>query len=126
MKPQASSALTCVLTATGHERLIERRTVNDLTGLVLDVLIAVAIGTMSLAARGANIPNLMNLTVLAFGWSVVGMLWLGPRIQPENWFDHSIADTASRRATTRPASCSLTWSIPLVRPTRPAPTATSS
>lgn len=92
MKPQASSALTCVLTATGHERLIERRTVNDLTGLALDVLIAAAIGTMSLAALGANISILMNLTVLAFGWSVVGMLWLGPRIQPENWFEHSIAD----------------------------------
>ncbi len=85
-------AVQLVLTKIGHEGLIERRTVNDLTGLALDILIAAAIGTMSLAALGANIWSLVILTVLAFGWSVLGMLWLGPKIQPDNWFEHSIAD----------------------------------
>jgi ESS family glutamate:Na+ symporter len=81
-----------VLTMTRHEHLVERRTVNDITSLALDILIAAAIGTMSLAALGANIPSLVILTVIAFAWSVVGMLWLGPRIHPVNWFEHGIAD----------------------------------
>lgn len=85
-------AVQLVLTRVRQEHLIERRTVNDITGLALDLLIAAAIGTMSLAALGANLPSLAILTVLAFGWSVFGMLWLGPRIQPVNWFEHSIAD----------------------------------
>lgn len=80
------------LTATKKEHLIERRTVNDVTGLALDFLIAAAIGTMSLAALGSNIPALIVLTIVAFGWSVVGMLWLGPRIHREHWFEHSVAD----------------------------------
>src|SRR5262249_24390319 len=81
-----------VLTRTGQEALVERRTVNEITGLSLALLIAAAIGTMSLAALGDNIPSLVILTVLAFGWSVVVMLWLGPRIHPVNWFEHSVAD----------------------------------
>ena len=81
-----------LLSATHREELVERRTVNDITGLALDILIASAIGTMSLAALGANIPSLVILTVIAFGWSVVGMLWLGPRIHRVDWFEHAIAD----------------------------------
>lgn len=81
-----------VLTRTGQEALVDRRTVNDITGLSLDILIAAAIGTMSLATLGDNIPSLVILTVLAFAWSVIGMLWLGPRIHGANWFEHSVAD----------------------------------
>lgn len=81
-----------VVTRTGQEALVDRRTINDITGLSLDILIAAAIGTMSLAALGDNIPSLVILTALAFAWSVIGMLWLGPRIHGANWFEHSIAD----------------------------------
>lgn len=80
------------LTRTRQESLIERRTVNDITGLSLDLLIAAAIGTMSLAALAHNIPSLVILTTLAFGWSAIGMLWLGPRIHGANWFEHGVAD----------------------------------
>lgn len=81
-----------VLTLTKHEHLVERRTVNDIAGLALDILIAAAIGTLSLAALGSNIPSLVILTAIALAWSVIGMLWLGPRIHPVDWFEHSIAD----------------------------------
>lgn len=81
-----------VLTATKSEHLVERRTVNDIAGLCLDLLIAAAIGTLSLAALGANIPAMVILTVIAVGWSVVGMLWLGPKIHRTHWFEHAIAD----------------------------------
>ena len=81
-----------ILTMTRNEHLVERRTVNDIAGLCLDILIAAAIGTLSLAALGANVPALIILTAIALSWSVFGMLWLGPRIHPEHWFEHAIAD----------------------------------
>lgn len=74
------------------EHLIDRRSVSGISAISLDALIASAIGTMSLAALGANIPALVILTVLAVAWSVFGMLVLGPRIHPKNWFEHSLAD----------------------------------
>lgn len=81
-----------VLTVTRHENLVERRTVNDISGLALDILICAAIGTMSLAALGANIPAMAILTAISFAWSVLGLLWLAPRIHPTRWFEHGIAD----------------------------------
>ena len=79
-----------VLSGTKHESLVERTTVNSVTGLALDLLVAAAIGTLSLAAVGANWPSILILTVLAFAWSVVGMLWLGPRFFTAHWFDRAI------------------------------------
>src|SRR4051794_26797551 len=76
-----------VLSRTNHERLVERRTVNDITGLSLDILIAAAIGTLSLSTLGANIASIVILTVLSLTWSVTGLLWLGPRFFSAHWFD---------------------------------------
>lgn len=81
-----------VLSWTNHERLVERRTVNDITGLSLDILIAAAIGTLSLSTLGANIPSILILTALSLAWSVTALLWLGPRFFPAHWFDRGIAD----------------------------------
>ncbi len=81
-----------VLTKRKAEHLVERRSVNDIMSLSLDLLIASAIGTMSLAALGANIPTLLILTVIAVAWSVVGLLWLGPKIHNNHWFERGIAD----------------------------------
>jgi ESS family glutamate:Na+ symporter len=115
-----------VLTRTGQEALIERRTVNDITGLSLDILIAAAIGTMSLAALGENIPSLVVLTLVALGWSMIGMLWLGPRIHPTNWFEHSIADYGQSQGNVATGSCWPTWrTLPARRP-QPGRTGTSS
>jgi ESS family glutamate:Na+ symporter len=85
-------AVQLVLSWTNHEHLVERRTVNDITGLSLDILIAAAIGTLSLAALGANVPSILILTTLSVAWSVTGLLCLGPRFFPEHWFDRGIAD----------------------------------
>lgn len=74
------------------DRLIDRRSVAGIASISLDALIASAIGTMSLAALGANIPALVILTVIAVAWSVFGLLYLAPRIHPYNWFEHGLAD----------------------------------
>jgi glutamate:Na+ symporter, ESS family len=85
-------AVQLVLSWTNHEHLVERRTVNDITGLSLDILVAAAIGTLSLTILGANIPSIVILTALSVAWSVTGLLWLGPRFFPQHWFDRAIAD----------------------------------
>lgn len=85
-------AVQLVLTWTNREHFVERRTVNDITGLSLDLLIAAAIGTLSLSTLGANIPSIAILTVLSVAWSVTGLLWLGPRLFTNHWFDRGIAD----------------------------------
>ena len=85
-------AVQLMLSRTDHEHLVERRTVNDITGLSLDLLIAAAIGTLSLSTLGANIPSILILTALSLAWSVIGLLWLGPRFFPAHWFDRGIAD----------------------------------
>lgn len=85
-------AVQLVLTWTNREHFVERRTVNDITGLSLDLLIASAIGTLSLSTLGANIPSIAILTVLSVAWSVTGLPWLGPRFFTNHWFDRGIAD----------------------------------
>jgi len=79
-----------LLSATKHEDVVSRRTVNDISGLALDLLVAAAIGTLSLAAIGAHIWSILILTVLAVAWSVIGLLWLGPRLFTHDWFDRAI------------------------------------
>ena len=85
-------AVQLALSWTDHEHLVERRTVNDITGLSLDLLIAAAIGTLSLATLGANVPSILILTALSVAWSVAGLLCLGPRFFPAHWFNRGIAD----------------------------------
>jgi ESS family glutamate:Na+ symporter len=85
-------AVQLVLSWTNHEHLVERRTVNDITGLSLDILVAAAIGTLSISALGVNVPSILILTALSVAWSVTGLLWLAPRFFREHWFDRGIAD----------------------------------
>jgi ESS family glutamate:Na+ symporter len=51
-----------------------------------------AIGTLSLAALGTNIMPLIALTVASVGWSVFVALVIAPRVFPENWFEHGVAE----------------------------------
>jgi ESS family glutamate:Na+ symporter len=87
------------LTRTRHEYLVDRRTINDITGLSLDILIAAAIGTLSIATLAANIPAIVILTVLSLAWSLIGLLWLAPKFFPDQWFTRGIADYGQSACT---------------------------
>jgi glutamate:Na+ symporter, ESS family len=76
----------------GWARYIEKPVVAGISALSLDILIACAIGTMTLATLGANLPALVILTLVAVVWSVFGALFLGPRIHGADWFEHALAD----------------------------------
>jgi len=81
-----------LLTRFKLEHTANKKAVDGISGFALDMLIVAAIGTMSLATIGSNIPAVVVFTVLGVGWSVFGMLVLGPRIHRRNWFEHSLAD----------------------------------
>lgn len=76
----------------GFAPRINRAAVSGIAAVALDGLVACAIGTMSLAAIGSNVPAVVAFTVIGVVWSVVALLWFGPRVHPRNWFEHGIAD----------------------------------
>jgi len=84
--------IQALATRLGLDHYIEKRSVSGISALCLDMLIACAIGTMSLATLGDNIPVLIILTVVAVAWSVLGTLYLGPLIHRRDWFEHALAD----------------------------------
>jgi ESS family glutamate:Na+ symporter len=84
---------------TGVATMIDRRRVNEVAGLSLDVLILTAIGTMSLAAIGANLGALAVMSATAIGWSVFGVLVLAPRLFQSRWFENSLGDYGQSQGT---------------------------
>jgi len=81
-----------VATRTGHAAKIDKRAVNGISAVFLDALLVCAIGTMSMATIGANLPAVAVFTVVGVTWSVVTLLWWGRRFHRRNWFEHAIAD----------------------------------
>jgi ESS family glutamate:Na+ symporter len=76
----------------GFEWAVNRRAVEGIGGITVDGIVVCAIGTLSLAALGANIVPLMALAVASVAWSLVVTLLIARRVFPENWFEHSIAE----------------------------------
>ena len=83
----------------GVAAMIDRRRVNEVAGLSLDVLILTAVGTMSLAAIGANLGALAVMSATAIGWSVFGVLVLAPRLFQSRWFENSLGDYGQSQGT---------------------------
>lgn len=81
-----------VLTRTGYAQRIDKRAVKGISAVALDALLVCAIGTMSLATLGSNVPAIVVFTVIGVLWSVVTLLWWGRLFHRRNWFEHSIAD----------------------------------
>lgn len=80
------------VTKTGQGPRVDKRAVEGISSIALDILLVCAIGTMSLATIGSHVPAVVTFTVIGVGWSVVCLIWLGRRFHRQDWFEHAIAD----------------------------------
>jgi ESS family glutamate:Na+ symporter len=74
------------------EWAVNRRAVEGLGGLSVDGIVICAIGTLSVSALAAHLGPLVILAVASVAWSVFVAMVVGPRVFPENWFEHSLAE----------------------------------
>lgn len=79
-------------TKAGHADKIDKEAVQGISAVALDALLVCAIGTMSLATIGSNVPAVVAFTIVGVLWSVVITVWLGRRFHRTHWFEHTIAD----------------------------------
>jgi ESS family glutamate:Na+ symporter len=86
-------------TKAGIASMIDRKRVNEVSGLALDVLILTAVGTMSLAALGANLGALALMSATAIAWSVASVVFLAHRLFRERWFENSMGDFGQSMGT---------------------------
>lgn len=115
-----------VVTRTGQAHRVDKRAIEGISSIALDVLLVCAIGTMSLATIGSNVPAIVVFTVVGVGWSVVCLIWLGRDSTVRIGSSTPSPTSGNRRAMSRPASSSPTWSIPDARPRPRMPMATNS
>ncbi|BBX92657.1 sodium:glutamate symporter [Mycolicibacterium boenickei] len=76
----------------GYAERIDKRAVKGISAVALDALLVCAIGTMSLATLGSNVPAVAIFTVIGVLWSVCALVWWGRMFHRRNWFEHAIAD----------------------------------
>ena len=88
-----------VLTVRRWSHLVPRRTVNQTSGLALDLLITAAIATLSLSTIGDNAIPFVLMAVTALAWSTVALVWLAPRFYGPTWFERSIGDFGQSSGT---------------------------
>lgn len=72
--------------------VVDRGVINRIQGLALDILIASAIATLSLAVIGEYIIPFLIMSVVAIAWNILAFLFIAPRIMPDYWFERALGD----------------------------------
>lgn len=80
------------LSRLGWSHLVSRETVNQVSGLSLDLLIAAAIATLSISTLGQNAIPFVLMVLVAVGWSIGALYFLAPRFYGRSWFERGIGD----------------------------------
>ncbi len=81
-----------ILSKIDRHSTVDRKLINRVQGLALDILIVSALATLSLTVIG---DNLLPFLILAFGgivWTVFAFLFIAPKILPDYWFERGIGD----------------------------------
>lgn len=72
--------------------LIDRIQMERISGAALDFLVVSAVSTIRLDVVAANWMPLVILCVSGAVWSIAAVMFIGPRIFRDNWFERSIAE----------------------------------
>ncbi|MDG5500231.1 sodium:glutamate symporter [Marinobacter sp. BGYM27] len=89
-----------LLTRFDKNDLLDRATMVRIQGLALDILIAAAIASLSLAVIASNLMPFILLGVAGIAWNVCLFLWLAPRVIPKYWFERGIGDIGQSMGVT--------------------------
>lgn len=81
-----------VVSRIDNNDLMDRETLVRIQGLALDLLIAAAIASLSLAVIASNLAPFLILGIAGIAWNVCMLLWLAPRIIPKYWLERGIGD----------------------------------
>jgi glutamate:Na+ symporter, ESS family len=76
----------------GYAHLLDRRLVNRISGAALDLLIVAALGSLSLAAVGANAAPFLLIALTGIAWNLFGFFVLARWIFPDNWVPNGLAN----------------------------------
>jgi len=82
------------------QHLVRRRIVEVIGSIALDVLIASAIATVSLAAVAANWEVIAVLGTAGIVWILFSFFWLAPRMFPSYWFEKGLTNIGQSMGTT--------------------------
>lgn len=89
-----------VLTRVDKDELLDRQTVIRIQGIALDILIAAAIASLSLAVIASNLVPFILLGIAGIAWNVCLFLFLAPRVIPKYWFERGIGDIGQSMGVT--------------------------
>ena len=78
--------------AAGKDLYVDRVQMERISGASLDFLVVSAVATIRLEVVAANWIPLVVLVACGAAWSVFVVLWFGPRLFKEAWFERAIAD----------------------------------
>lgn len=84
--------LQLCLKKTGADFLINRCQVQRISGAALDFLIVAAIAAIQLEFVAAYWLPLLILVLCGIAWNVLIIVFIGPRIFSEAWFERSLAE----------------------------------
>lgn len=76
----------------GLRDIVDRRLINRISALALDILVTAALATLSLAVIGAYLWPFIILGSAAILWNVAAFLFLAPRLIPRDWFARGAGD----------------------------------
>ncbi|AFZ46411.1 sodium/glutamate symporter [Cyanobacterium stanieri PCC 7202] len=76
----------------GLKELVNRRLMNNLAGLALDIVVVTALASISLQVLGTNIVPFLLLSIIGIIWNIVAFVFIAPKIIPSYWFERGICD----------------------------------
>lgn len=92
--------LQLILRRVHYQHLIQRHTVQVISTIALDLLIASAIATISLQVLADNLPVVIILSVAGVVWILGCFAILAPRIFPSYWFEQGLTNTGQSMGMT--------------------------
>lgn len=79
-------------------KIIDRGIITSIQGFALDLLIASAIATLSLAVIAEYWQPFILMSIAAIGWNALAFFFIAPRIMPDYWFERAVGDIGQAMA----------------------------